>query len=215
MSRISLFERRSPLPGRALCVAALACVLALGGCAAGSAAGAGTRVPHSAQPLPADDSSPAALDTLDALGRRLYAAVERGNWGDVLFDDAALDALLDPTAAARVTTVQRAVPLSAEQRALWSEARYAGICVQQGRLEPPAGPIGLRASGFLFERALLIGHEPDGGAIAGWIEGRFLNTDAGFGALQIERVETPRRDHADLELQVCELRVLAGEHKHW
>ncbi|HEX2679430.1 MAG TPA: hypothetical protein VHM19_22420 [Polyangiales bacterium] len=169
-------------------------------------------MPRLPEPLPAGDNAPAALD---AFGRRLYAAVASSRWSEVLFDDEALDALLEPTAANRIGTVQRAVALSTQQRELWNVATYAGICVQQGRLEPAAGPVALRAEGFLFERALLIGREPGGGLIAGWVEGRFLNTDAGFGALQIERVETPRRDHSDLELQVCELRVLAGEHNHW
>jgi hypothetical protein len=155
---------------------------------------------------------PAALD---ALGQRLYSAVARGLWEEVLFDHVALDALLEPTAASLASTSARTVALSPEQRGMWNAARYAGLCVQQGRLEPAAGAVGLRAPGFVFERALLIGREPGGGAIAGWVDGRFLNTDAGFGALSVERVEAPRRDHADLELQVCELRVLAGEHKNW
>ncbi len=181
-------------------------------CAGQQPAGASVRVPHEPRPLPAKESATAALDVL---GRRLYSAVVVGNWDEVLFDDGALSALLQPAAAARASGPSRAVVLSPEQRGLWSGARYAGICVQQGRLEPASGPAGLRTPGFLFERALLIGREPDGGAIAGWVEGRFLNTDAGFGALLVERVETPRRDHADLELQVCELRVLAGAHNRW
>ena len=61
--------------------------------------------------------------------------------------------------------------------------------------------------------ALVVGHEPGGGALAGWVEGEFLNTDAGFGALSLERVETPRRDHADLQLAVCELRARARDPK--
>jgi hypothetical protein len=96
---------------------------------------------------------------------------------------------------------------------LQQRARYAGLCVQQGRSEPSGGPIGLRAPGFVFERALLIGREPDGGPVASWVEGEFLNTDAGFGALTLERVEPPRRDHADLELAQCEIRVGPVEHK--
>lgn len=190
----------------------LACAAQLVGCAGPQSAGATARVPHEPRPLPAKEPANAALD---AFGRRLYSAVAVGDWHEVLFGDGALSALLQPPAAARATGTSRAVLLTPEQRGLWSGARYAGICVQQGRLEPASGPAGLRTAGFLFERALLIGREPGGGAIAGWVEGRFLNTDAGFGALLVERVETPRRDHADLELQVCELRVIAGAHNHW
>ena len=194
------------------CALLFVLALQLNGCASSTPAGASVRVPHEPRPLPAQAAVPAALD---ALGKRLYAAVALGHWDEVLFDDAAIGALLEPSAATLLAGVGRTVALSPEQRGLWSGASYAGLCVQQGRLEPAAGAVGLRAQGFLFERALLIGREPGGGAIAGWVEGRFLNTDAGFGALSVERVETPRRDHADLELQVCELRVLAGAHKRW
>jgi len=190
----------------------IAICIALAACASNAPAAAEAREPHEPRPLPAQGSVPAALD---ALGRRLYAAVARGHWDDVLFDDVAIDALLEPAAARLASTASRTVLLSPEQRGLWNGARYAGLCVQQGRLEPASGAVGLRAAGFVFERALLIGREPGGGAIAGWVDGRFLNTDAGFGALSVERVETPRRDHADLELQVCELRVLADAHKRW
>jgi hypothetical protein len=99
------------------------------------------------------------------------------------------------------------VTLSADARALLRSARYAGLCIQQGRAEPSGGSLGLRAPGFVFERALLIGRDGGGGAVASWVEGRFLHTDAGFGALSLERVEAPRRDHADLELADCELRT--------
>jgi hypothetical protein len=192
--------------------AALVLGLVLSACASGQPAGASVRVPREPRPLPAQSAVPGALD---ALGKRLYAAVARGSWDEVLFDDAAIEALLEPAPASLLGRVGRSVALSPEQRGLWNGASYAGLCVQQGRLEPASGAVGLRAAGFVFERALLIGREPGGGAIAGWVEGRFLNTDAGFGALSVERVETPRRDHADLELQVCELRVLAGAHKRW
>ena len=184
----------------------------LSACASSAPAAASMRVPTAPRPLPAHGASSAALD---ALGQRLYAAVSSGQWGEVLFDEVVLDALLDSSASSQALRSSRTVALSPEQRGLWGQASYAGLCVQQGRLEPASGVIGLRSPGFVFERALLIGQEPGGGQIAGWVDGRFLNTDAGFGALAVERVETPRRDHADLELQVCELRVLAEAHKHW
>jgi hypothetical protein len=65
--------------------------------------------------------------------------------------------------------------------------------------------LGLRRSGFVFERGLLIGREAGGGQLAGWVEGVFVLTERGFVALEIERVEPPRRDHSDLELAECEL----------
>ncbi len=167
------------------------------------------------EPLPLPPGA-AAEQALDDLGRRLYQALARGRPDEIMLSDSALRALLLPEAASRAMTLRHARPglrvMAPDERALFSAARYAGICVQQGRSEPRGGPLGLRAPGFCFERALIIGREPGGGAIASWVEGRFVNTDAGFGALSLERVEPPRRDHADLELAVCELRAGPIDH---
>jgi hypothetical protein len=174
-----------------------------------------TRAPTTAQPLPQPAVS--AEQSLDAFGRRLYAALAQGHPEAVMFNETALHAVLLPDAASRVASVRlaagSALRLAADARALLQSATYAGLCVQQGRAEPSGGVIGLRAPGFVFERALLIGREPGGGALASWVEGEFLNTDAGFGALSLERIEPPRRDHADLELAQCEMRVGPPEHK--
>jgi hypothetical protein len=163
--------------------------------------------------LPAGSSAEGALEDF---GRRLYGALARGAPGDIVLSDAALGALLLPAAAHRTLelrhTAPRLRPLGADERAMFGAASYAGLCVQQGRAEPRGGPLGLRSPGFLFERALVIGREPGGGAIASWVEGHFVNTDAGFEALSLERVEPPRRDHSDLELAVCELRVGSTSH---
>jgi hypothetical protein len=174
-----------------------------------------TRAPTTAQPLPQPAVN--AEQSLDAFGRRLYAALAQGHPEAVMFDQTALHAVLLPDAASRVASVRlatgSALRLAADARALLQGATYAGLCVQQGRAEPSGGAIGLRAPGFVFERALVIGREQGGGALASWVEGEFLNTDAGFGALSLERVEPPRRDHADLELAECEMRVGPVEHK--
>jgi hypothetical protein len=184
----------------------LGLLLTLAACASAQSE---TRAPTTAQPLP----QPAvdAEQSLDAFGQKLYAALAQGHLETVMFDDVALRAVLLPDAATRITSVRLAagstLRLAADARALLQRAKYAGLCVQQGRAEPSAGAIGLRAPGFVFERALVIGREPGGGAVASWVEGEFLNTDAGFGALSLERVEPPRRDHADLDLAECEMRV--------
>jgi len=175
-----------------------------------------THAPTTAQPLP--QPAAGAEQSLDAFGKKLYAALAQGHPEAVMIDDAALHAVLLPDAARRFASVRLAtggsgLRLAADARALLQSATYAGLCVQQGRAEPSGGPIGLRAPGFVFERALVIGREPGGGALASWVEGEFLNTDAGFGALSLERVEPPRRDHADLELAECEMRVGPREHK--
>jgi len=186
-----------------LCLLAVAC---------GAAA---TRAPSTPAPLPSQGGQADAV--LADFGAKLYGALVRGRPDDVAFGAGALHALLSPAAENRVLAVRANAPrssrLGADDRALWAQAHFAEICVQQGRAEPAGGQLGLRADGFVFERALVVGREPGGGALAGWVEGEFLNTDAGFGALSLERVETPRRDHADLELAVCELRARARDPK--
>lgn len=167
-----------------------------------------------ARPLSPDPT--AVRRELDAFGRKLYAALTHGRPEGVLLDEAALRALLVPAAAER-SIARRAYgssvpPVAADARALLGAASYAGICVQQGRIEPEGGTLGLRHAGFLFERALLVGKEPGGGAVASWVEGRFVHTNAGFAVLGLERLEPPRRDHADLDLAVCELRAGAFGH---
>lgn len=181
------------------------------GCGASAA-----RAPSTPTPLPQLD---VAKPALAAFGQRLYSALSHGRPEEITFDEAALSRLLLPPADLRAQALRAQMPgprrLPREQSAVWAGARYAEICVQQGRSEPRGGSLGLRAPGFVFERALVVGREPGGGALAGWVEGEFLHTDAGFGALSLERVEVPRRDHADLELAVCELRAGASDHKNW
>jgi len=147
---------------------------------------------------------------LARFGERLYGAVATGHLEEVVASDRARDALLKPEAAQR-TSLELASGKGADaavapsDRAVWGSARYAGLCIQSGRLELPSGALGLSKAGFVFERGLLIGREPAGGELAGWVEGVFVLTEEGFVALEIERIEPPRRDHSDLELAVCEL----------
>lgn len=148
---------------------------------------------------------------LSTFGEQLYTALSSGRFDGVIATDRARDALLEPEAARRPSRgyadgqLDHAVKIAASDRELWGSAKYAGLCVQSGRREPPAGVIGLRSSGFVFERGLLIGREAGGGELAGWVEGVFVLTEQGFVALEIQRVEPPRRDHSDLELAECEL----------
>jgi len=83
-------------------------------------------------------------------------------------------------------------------------ATFSGACFQGLREEPAGTVTGLIEPGWLFERVLLVGQEATG-RVATWLEGEFLWTDAGFGALTILSVEDPRRGHADLELAVCDV----------
>jgi hypothetical protein len=168
--------------------------------------------PLSARPLPSDDKL--VEYALDSFGRRLYAAAADGHPERVLLGREQLQSLLTAPAAARELGMRTRAPrhFSADASALFRAASYAAICIQNGWSEGANGPVGLLGQGFLFERALLVGAEPSGGPIASWVEGRFLHTDHGFEVLELTSIEAPRRDHADLELAVCELR--AGEYPH-
>lgn len=174
------------------------------------AACAGTQVPPLAPaPLPASEA--ARDDALTRFGELLFDAIARGSVGELPFDDVALRALLgsgaaERAAAARLNTADSLGPAPAE-RAAFAGARYTGLCVQQGRVEPAGGALGLSRPGFVFERALVVAAHPEGGRVAAWVEGEFLFSSRGFGAVTVRRVEAPRRDHSDLELAVCELAV--------
>jgi hypothetical protein len=169
------------------------------------AACATSALPPAARELPSDARERDRM--LATFGRQLYRALASGHLDGVIADDRARDALLRPEVARRSSRSLAAGQYdpAAGERELWGSARYSGLCVQSGRTEPPAGVVGLRRSGFVFERGLLIGREAGGGELAGWVEGVFVLTEQGFVALEIERVETPRRDHSDLELAECEL----------
>jgi hypothetical protein len=79
--------------------------------------------------------------------------------------------------------------------------------LQRARIEPAGPPLGLREPGFVAERVLVVGAEPGGGKVAAWVEGSFVLTDQGFFAVSLQRLETPRRDHADLDLAPCDLEI--------
>jgi hypothetical protein len=142
---------------------------------------------------------------LASFGERLYTALTDGHLERVLADSRARAAILKPDVAGRPARSVSASAITPADRTLWASAQYAGLCVQQGRTEYTFGTLGLRKNAFVFERGLLIGREPGGGDLAGWVEGTFVLTQQGFIALAIERVEPPRRDHADLELAECEI----------
>src|SRR5204863_4678852 len=82
---------------------------------------------------------------------------------------------------------------------LFHGAHYQALCIQRARPEPAGGLLGLRQPGWVFDRVLVVAEEPGGGRVAAWAEGVFLHTDQGLGAVDLSRLEAPRRDHADLE----------------
>lgn len=188
---------------RRLLVGTVLCLLAFG-CGA-----AGPRRPTTV--LAAPDDRAARNAAIDAFGRRAWAALAEGQPTRVLYDELILRALLETASATRLSarrgTLERRIAASGDLRALLETATYAGICLQGAREEPAGGVLGLRSPGWVFDRALVIGTRPAGRRVASWLEGIFVFTDAGFGALDLERVEEPRWEHSDLELAPCDLAV--------
>lgn len=179
---------------------ALVCLLACAGSA-----------PRPTTPLPAPDLREARNHAIDAFGRRAWEALADGDPARVLYDVVELRALLEPSVATRLSarrpSLGRRLGPHRSSRGLLQRARYAGICLQGARELPAGGVLGLRSPGWVFDRALLIGTRPSGRRIASWFEGIFVFTDAGFGALDLERVEEPRWEHSDLELATCDFAV--------
>lgn len=148
---------------------------------------------------------------MSELGRRLYDLLRRGEPERLLVGDAALGRLVDEGSATQLRALRAGtgarLQVDPARFRILGSARYAGVCLQGARQEPAGGPLGLRADGWVFERVLVVGSQPGGRRVASWIEGAFLFTDAGFGALALTRVEPPRWEHSDLELASCDMEV--------
>jgi hypothetical protein len=171
-------------------------------CACASAPGRVTRT------LPLPDERATRDRTLEQLGARAFLALREGSGRALLLDEQALGVVLEPEAAARIQVVRAARPAGfATPSTMLADASYRGVCLQGARLEPAGPSLGLRQPGFVATRALVESELPDHSRIAAWVEGTFLLTDQGFFALSIGRVESPRRDHADLDLAVCDLEI--------
>ncbi len=188
-------------------IAFTACALAA--CALPSCGGGAATRPTTVRPTPTDRE--VRDRAIAAFGERAWSAMLAGAPERLLYDDLDLRVLLDASVATRLSarrlTLGQRVSPSSDTPALLESAEYAGICLQGARDEPAGGVLGLRGEGWVFDRALVIGTRPGGRRIAAWIEGTFLFTDAGIGALDLERVEEPRWEHSDLELAPCDLAV--------
>lgn len=162
------------------------------------------------QPMPSDEAERHAV--LRDLGQRLYAHLADGEPRAVLFDDAALGTLLEPEAATRARAV-RVAPLHvhADRLALLRQAEPSSLCIQGGSQAGEGDPpFALKGPAWVFERALVAGQRPGGQRVALWVEGTFVLSDSGFGAIALRRVEDPRWEHSDLELATCDVRVELG-----
>jgi hypothetical protein len=159
------------------------------------------------KPLPGD---PQARElALGQIGRQLYSALADGEPERLMVDASELKSIFDPDGAMRVLELRDrgTAPgfAAAEQRAVYGGTTYDGVCFDRAREEPAGSSLGLLHKAFVFERALVVGKQPDHGTIAAWIEGMFMGTGDLVVALVLSRVEAPRRDHPDLELLHCDL----------
>ena len=166
-----------------------------------------------AAPLCTKTVPPAATDreaAIDALGRTLFAALRDGEPERALLDDLALRSVLDGIGASRANAIRQTTgpELRAGRRALTLALRgttYVGVCLQRSSVEAPGGALGLRTDAWVVERALIVAQHPRAGSLAGWVEGSFVFTSRGFGAVAIDRVEPPRPAHSDLEMAACDM----------
>jgi hypothetical protein len=194
---------------RGIAALALACLAACGGAGAAVAPSPSREGPTTPRPAPED--SDARQGAIDAFGRRAWDAMKAGDPGRLVFDDLVLRELLDSAAASRLSarrlSLAQRIGSTDDLPTLLDDAEYAGVCAQGARDEEEGGVLGLRAPGWTLERVLVIGTRPGGRRIAAWLEGLFVFTDAGFGALDLERVEEPRWEHSDLEIAPCDVAV--------
>ncbi|MFW5875646.1 MAG: hypothetical protein ACOCXM_02800 [Myxococcota bacterium] len=186
----------------------LGLLVACGG-AGGVAAPEQPTGPATAMPVP--DERGVRNRALERLGKRIYRALARGDVKSLLLDDLAFRRLLAPEAATRAsawrTGVRTRLAMRREAFEVLEAAAYVGVCVQGSRLEPAGSPVGLREPGWVLDRVLVAGEKPGGSRLAAWVEGSFLYTDAGFGAISLDRVEEPRWEHSDLDLAPCDMEV--------
>lgn len=149
--------------------------------------------------------------------QRLFAAMVRGRARDSQVADDELSALFEPEHAARLRVMRRSAtsPARAARDAYrpFVGTVFDSACIQGATVLPEGGALGLRAPGATFDRILIAGREGGGWRWAAWVEGIFLLTSEGVLLVQASRFESPRRDHADLELAPCDIRVSsrAGE----
>lgn len=193
--------RRSERGARSAC-GMLGLLVLCTGCASAS-----TRARHP-RSMPKDE---AARRAVQLMGRRMHRALAQGEPQRLLFDDLELRALLTPEAASRAgllrATIDARLDIEPARFRVFQRAPYQGLCIQNARMEPARGAVGLREAGWTFSRALVVGSLGRGEWVASWMEGTFVYTDAGFGAVRLDRVEAPRLQHADLRLADCDLAV--------
>jgi hypothetical protein len=168
-----------------------------------------TPPPAAVQPRPLPVGAQARELALGQIGRQLYAALADGEPERLMLDATELKSIFDTDGAMRVLELRDrgTAPglAAAEQRAAYGGTTYGGVCFDRAREEPAGSSLGLLRPAFVFDRALVVGKQPDHSTVAAWIEGIFMGTGVLVIALVLSRVEAPRRDHPDLELLQCDV----------
>ena len=164
--------------------------------------------------LPVPENRDQRSDILRTAGRSIYRSLVEGNSSALYVPEDRLADLMDAGAIERLRRARRVgllrpVPEPVSFLA-FRQNQFRSACLQNSRLEPAGTTMGLRQPAWVFDRVLIVGGTSP--RFAAWVEGTFVYTSEGFRALLISRVETPRWEHADLELATCDLE--AGPPSH-
>ena len=153
-------------------------------------------------------------EALVELAQRLFDTLAAADIDRALYDVDDLDDLLDESAEERVEALRLGlggrVALDPLRHGRFAETDLWGMCVLGSRDEPAGGSLGLEEDGWVLERALISGQRAGEQRLGAWFEGTFIYSEAGFRAIDLTRVETPRWQHADLELVTCDMQVGMG-----
>lgn len=183
----------------------LLCLLCLSGPTSPGCGASGSGTPRAAG-IP--EAASARREAVVALGGQLFEAFRAGQPRAALAPASDLDDLLSPAGRFRIERSRaRLTDTAIEARGAaraWQGARFAGVCAQGAQLEPAARGLGLREPAWVMKRLLIVG-QVGNTRVAAWLGGAFVYTQAGFRALSLDRIETPRGNHADLELAPCDV----------
>jgi hypothetical protein len=163
---------------------------------------------HQATPQTMPHDAALRRDSLSMLGQSLFEGLRAGTLDQSFASMRELDAIVAPEARMRLdreraSSIERAASL-ALFRNDWRGASYAGFCAQGAREEQAHASLGLTQPGWVLERILVVART-GATSSASWLEGDFVYTAQGWKALNVRRVEAPRRQHADLELAPCDV----------
>lgn len=179
----------------------------------------GSQTPVDNAPPPGPAPIPTVPDerraALTELARELFAAMAAADADRLLVPVDELAPILEPEAIQRIEALRMAiharVALDPGRHGAFGDTELWGLCALGARNEPAHGPIGLKAEGWVVERAMVVGRRLDGRRLGAWFEGTFVYAGGRLRALDLRRVEDPRWEHSDLELVTCDMQVGLGD----